>query len=222
MLAWSHAIAGTYEAHEAYERRDYKSALAEFRALAEKGDVEGQMMTGWMYSQGLGGPTNFSEGRKWLERAAAVDGNPAGAKAQHDLGVIYENGIGVPRDLRQAAAWYLRGAKNGDPSAQSNLGTLYLDGQGVERDLVKGIRWLTAAAKQGDAQAYVNLGKVYFEGIGVKRDLARSYFFLDMAVNHSGQDVSNARENLQQLLQQISPSELVAGKRLVQAALVGK
>ena len=84
------ALASTTEARSAYDHGDYRAAFAEFRKLADKGDIEAQAMVGWMLSQGLGVRKDIQAGRVWLERAASVDGNLASAKAQHNLGVMYE------------------------------------------------------------------------------------------------------------------------------------
>jgi TPR repeat protein len=93
--------AGTNEARAAYDRGDHRVSFSEFRTLADKGDIEAQTMVGWMLSQGLGVPKDFQAGRSWLERAAAAGHDPASAKAQHDLGVIYENAIGVSKDMKR-------------------------------------------------------------------------------------------------------------------------
>lgn len=213
--------AGTNEARAAYDRGDYRVAFSEFRTLAEKGDIEAQTMVGWMLSQGLGVSKDFQAGRSWLERAAAAGQDPAAAKAQHNLGVIYENAIGVSRDMKKAFSWYLQAAENGDASAQANVGTLYLDGNGIKRDVKKGGYWLTKAAEQGDPEAYTNLGMVYFEGLGTAKNWPLSYFFLYMAVNHSGRDVPNARNNLSIVTKKLSSTQLAEGRKLIQEALAG-
>ena len=48
--------------------------------------------------------------------------------AQFDLGIMYNNGWGVPRDYVQAAKWYRLAAARGNADAQCNLGILYDDG----------------------------------------------------------------------------------------------
>jgi TPR repeat protein len=54
-------------------------------------------------------------------------------KAQHHLGLCYENGRGVEKDEREAVRWY-RAAANQDHSvALYNLGVCYTNGQGVEK-----------------------------------------------------------------------------------------
>ena len=211
--------AGFEEGKAAYLRKDYVTAAKEFRPLAEKGNVQAQVMLGWMYSDGLGVQKDYKEAMKWTLKAAAVDGDPAAAKAQHNLGVAYENGLGVAIDNEKAAYWYQKGAKNGDASAQCNLGTLYLEGKGVKRDYRQAAYWLRKAAEQGDTEAYANLGKVYFEGLGIPKNLAYAYFYLYMAANHGDRESPQAKQGLSLLLPKISPAQLAEGKKLVNEAL---
>ena len=42
--------------------------------------------------------------------------------AQYNLGVMYENGQGVPQDYKTAVKWYRLAAEQGDAGAQFNLG----------------------------------------------------------------------------------------------------
>ncbi len=51
---------------------------------------------------------------KWL-RLAAENGN---AWSQYNLGLSYQNGEGVPRDIRSAASWYKAASDQGYDSAQ--------------------------------------------------------------------------------------------------------
>ena len=52
---------------------------------------------------------------------AAEQGN---AKAQYNLGVRYDNGLGVRQDYTQAVQWYRKAAEQGDAEAQFNLGSM--------------------------------------------------------------------------------------------------
>ena len=45
--------------------------------------------------------------------------------AQYNLGVMYDNGDGVPQDYKEAVKWYRLAAEQGDASAQYNLGLMY-------------------------------------------------------------------------------------------------
>jgi TPR repeat protein len=96
------------------------------------------------------------------------------AKAQNYLGVLYDNGFGVPRDDAQAVAWYRKAADQGNAAAQSNLGRLYDNGHGVPQDDARALSWYRKAAEQGDPIAQTSLGAAYETGRGVERDLAQA------------------------------------------------
>ena len=97
-------------------------------------------------------------------RKAAEQGD---ATAQFNLGVIYDNGRGVPQDFKQAVAWWRKAAEQGHVDAQYNLGVRYGNGQGVPQDYQRAYAWFLKAAEQGDAKAQYNLGWMYGNGQGV-------------------------------------------------------
>jgi TonB family protein len=68
------------------------------------------------------------------------------ARAQNNLGVIYENAKGVPQDINEALKWYRLAAEQGYGGAQNNLGLIYALGRGVPRDPVGAYMWFTLAA----------------------------------------------------------------------------
>ena len=78
--------------------------------------------------------------------------------AQFNLGLMYDSGTGVPRNLETAASWYRRAAEAGDRTAQSYLGEMYAKGQGVEQSFEQAAEWYEKAALRGDAPAQYNLG----------------------------------------------------------------
>jgi TPR repeat protein len=75
------------------------------------------------------------------------------ARAQYDLGVMYDKGQGVPQSDKEAMYWYGRAAEQGEPRAQYNLGLMYLNGQGVEPDLIKAYYLVSLSASHGNANA---------------------------------------------------------------------
>ena len=67
-----------------------------------------------------------------LWRPLAETGN---ARAQNNLGVMYENGKGVPQNINEAVKWYRLAAEQGYAGAQNNLGLIYAIGRGgLQRD----------------------------------------------------------------------------------------
>ncbi len=72
---------------------------------------------------------------------------------QYNLGIMYDNGRGVPQDYVEAAKWYRKAAEQGYVDAQYNLGTMYGQGKGVSRDFVQAQLWFTLAGSQGNVTA---------------------------------------------------------------------
>src|SRR5580704_6365219 len=78
-----------------------------------------------------------------LFRPLAEKGNP---RAQFNLGFMYANGRGVPKNYAEALKWYRLAADQGFASAQHNLGIMYANGQGVALDHVEAVKWYRLAA----------------------------------------------------------------------------
>ena len=70
--------------------------------------------------------------REWTP--LAKEGN---ADAQFNLGLMYDEGQGVPEDNMKAVHWYRFAAWQGHACAQGNLGAMYALGAGVKKDLVR-------------------------------------------------------------------------------------
>lgn len=70
------------------------------------------------------------------------------ALAQNNLGLMYYNGQGVPRDYGEAAKWYRLAAEQGNVTAQSNLASMYFSGVGVPQDYVQAYVWVSLSASR--------------------------------------------------------------------------
>jgi TPR repeat protein len=71
------------------------------------------------------------------------------ARAQLSIGVLHEQGDGVPQDPGRAAIWYERSAKLGLSDAQFRLGLLHYDGAGVKKDAAPGSRRMPPRRRNG-------------------------------------------------------------------------
>jgi len=91
-------------------------------------------------------------------RREAEGGDP---ESQFTLGVRYEDGIGVPQDITEAAIWIRRAADQDLAIAQTRLADLYAEGRGVPQDHEQAVSWYRRAAEQGDALAEYRLGFAY-------------------------------------------------------------
>lgn len=107
------------------------------------------------------------------------------ALAQNNLGALYGEGHGVPKDEVEAARWYQASASQGHSTAQANLGWFYWTGTVFQRDQDEAERYFRLSAAQGDDEgigglkelaslgvvaAQVSLGDLYYNGTGVSQD----------------------------------------------------
>ncbi|NEJ83619.1 hypothetical protein GR268_44990, partial [Rhizobium leguminosarum] len=96
------------------------------------------------------------------------------ALTQIILGYMYETGLGVEQDDKEAVEWYRKAAEQHHPIAQNHLGDMFYAGEGVRFNYQEAIKWYRAAAEQGYALAQANLGYMYRKGFGVQPDNAEA------------------------------------------------
>lgn len=111
-------------------------------------------------------------GAMGLYKKASLDRNPViSASAMNRIGLLYEHGLGVPRDYVLAFRWYKKGAALGNSYAQGNLGSCYFYGQGTDENTEEAAYWNLKAAKSGVVMAMDQIAFQYLSGSGVQRDL---------------------------------------------------
>jgi uncharacterized protein len=115
------------------------------------------------------------------------------AYVQLVLGKLYQEGVGVSKDLRQAFAFYELSANQGNAEAQNNLGVMYYYGHGVSKDYKKAVYWYEKAANQGVAATQYNLGVMYQNGYGVPQDYTTAVEWFEKAAE---QGYADAQYNL--------------------------
>jgi hypothetical protein len=104
------AVALYKQAIELFDRQDKDvECAALLRQSAELGYVWAQLFYGRFLCKGIGTALAPSEAVGWFRKAADQD-CPA---AYYELGVCYENGEGVERDLVEAEAWYRKAVDGG-------------------------------------------------------------------------------------------------------------
>lgn len=109
-----------------------------------------------MYFTGTGVNLDFSEAAKWVRRASEV----GYARAQLDLGYLYEQGKGVPMDHVAAYMWYKAAADRGEHRAEAalkSLSSLMTDAQ---------IKQATAATAKLKISTFIASGDSRFDSVG--------------------------------------------------------
>lgn len=103
------------------------------------------------------------------------------ARAQFELGYMYERGKGVPQDYQESLSWFRKSAAQGNASAQFYLGQRYDFGNGVPQDYTEAASWYRKSAEQGGTQAQIHLGFLYELGQGVPADMVQAYKWYSLA-----------------------------------------
>ncbi|MGH6621126.1 MAG: tetratricopeptide repeat protein [Alphaproteobacteria bacterium] len=154
----------------------------------------------------------YGESRRIFDALA----NGGDAQAQFMMGTIYEQGLGVPKDLAAAARWYRKAAEAGNASAQYNLGIFHQFGKGVAKDPVEAARLLRLAADQGHGRAQNNLSTFYFTGVGVPRDPVEAWKWLTLSADGlKGKGRQIALENRTVIEREMTADQVEAARRRV-------
>ena len=151
----------------------------------------------------------------WCRQAA----DQGDSYAQCGLGILYENGDGVPLDDAEALTWYRKAADQGEPYSQFTLGIRYRSGAGVPQDYSEALCWLRKAAEQGQVDAQSTLGSMYESGQGVPQDYVQAYMWFDKAAGNAPESLSEgcreARKNLTAVAAKMTKTQRAKARRLV-------
>jgi TPR repeat protein len=101
---------------------------------------------------------NLQRAAVWFRKAA----EKGLAVAMSDLGYLYENGEGVPKDAAEAVRWFERSAAGGHPGGMRNFAFVLDQGMGgVERDSVRSADFLLTAFRMGSESARRSLFELH-------------------------------------------------------------
>lgn len=186
--------------------------IEELKRLAINGDLDAQGSLARLYANGWGVMRDTTLAKNWARQAAAL-GNPEGeqvlgaissleaspieaekwtrlaaekghARAQFNLGQIYQFGLGVEEDNEEAIKWYRRAAAQGNSDAQWRIGYFYYAGIfSVRQDYSEAVRWYRMSAEHGNSNAQRNLGLAFENGEGVRLSLEEAMKWFRMAAS---------------------------------------
>ena len=130
-------------------RQGHPGARLALEALDERIDQPAQSMSS---VPPFGGKERRNQDGQWAKYVQ----QHGRARDAFDLGVMYAQGVGVERNVRQARAWYRRAADMGLADGQYHVG---LQRQSV--DPMEATDWFRRAAEQGHVQAQLALAEVF-------------------------------------------------------------
>ena len=96
------------------------------------------------------------------------------AQAEALLGLMYEFGRGVPRDIPRAFKLSKAAADQNNASGELQAGTMYMNGWGVPADPSAGLWNVRLAAHQGLPEACFTLGMTYLGRPGIPANILKA------------------------------------------------
>jgi len=133
-------------------KNNQTTKFTQMERLAIQNDPQAQAWLANNYADGTEGVPKNPEKALYWDQKAAEQNVPV---AQYNMGVRYENGDLVDKNLQMAINWYEVCANNGfgkwQSEAQASLGLRYYEGNGVPPDPLKAYEWITKSALQGNA-----------------------------------------------------------------------
>ena len=113
--------------------KKFIQAIPYLRKASESPDFSNQKSAQTTLGAALLEIRNYEEGIKFLQKSA----DSGDGLAWYNLGLVYQNGKGVKRDLKKASECYMKGAEYGDTGAKLNYAVMLQTGQGIKQDVVK-------------------------------------------------------------------------------------
>lgn len=137
----------------------------------------GCVFFGHRHVQGIDVPLNYDMAVQLYTKAAAA-GNAEGI---YNLGLLYQDGKGVNKDIHRAIQLFEQAAKLpatgilnmrnvGVAEAECAIGNCYRDGVGKQQEYSEAVKWYTRSCEHGSGEAASNLAFMYMGGMGVKNN----------------------------------------------------
>ena len=169
----SPAFAGFDEGKQAYDKKDWLTAIKELRPLAERGDDRAMILLANMYAGGYGVVPSHEESLALYKRAAIEKSNP---QAMDAVGAAYVSATGVDQNLATALEWFHRSAKLGDQMGAFFYASILVQGNKtapnkIQPDPYAAYKWFKIAAANPQNPTFQQYSDKIAQGIIAKKML---------------------------------------------------
>ncbi len=137
----------------------------------------------------------------WQKFRLTQEANAGDPLAQHELGLRFLLGEGVPADTSQAVFWIKKAADQNLTSAKYNYAILLINGIGVQWDPFNAFTLFQSAASDGMVQSQYVVGILYTDNLTVKRDYNLAYYWIKKAADN---DYEPAKDIVAKLAPRVS------------------
>lgn len=119
-------------------------------------------------------------------------------KACYNLGLMYQEGDGVPQNMDEAVKWYTKAADLQYRDAQYTLGALVFQRQIHSISYPQAAAYYEQAANLGHVKSQLNLGMLYFRGDVIAQDLPAAVHWLSLAASNNNSEAQGYMANMYQ------------------------
>ena len=145
------AIGQIYEKGEDLPQ-NFELAAAWYRKAAEKGHTEAQVSLAILAMKAK----DYAQTRHWCEMASKI-GYAGGYSC---LGYLYQHGLGVEQDSKEAFSCYLRAARGNNPGAMRAVAQMYENGEGIKMDRSEAFLWFFILGRKRSKDALLDAQRV--------------------------------------------------------------
>lgn len=152
-----------------------KKAFQYFQKAADEGNMEAVLLMADYYDLGWGVEEDNVKAMNLYQQAAKSEQSNIAGEACYYLGMFYEVGHNVDKNLETAFKWHKKAAEM--ESEYKTLGifsvaTSYEEGLGVDKNIDEAEKWYIKAAESGDGNMQNAAGNFYRD---TKKDLKSAY-----------------------------------------------
>ncbi|MBF4989789.1 tetratricopeptide repeat protein [Methylophilus sp. QUAN] len=124
--------------------------------------------------------------------------NKNDAKACYNLGLMYQDGDGVAKNMDEAVKWYTKSAELNYKEAQYTLASLVFQRQIQSISYPQAVTYYEQAAKQGHVKSQLNLGMLYLRGDVIAQDIPAAVQWLSLAASNNNSEAQGYLADLYQ------------------------
>ncbi|MCH9806887.1 MAG: sel1 repeat family protein [Alphaproteobacteria bacterium] len=143
------------KAYAVYKAGNYDQARQMWEELAAKGNTTALVNLANLFQQGQGVTEDQKKAMTYVKKAAEL----GDARAQYELGIAYEKGTILERNIESAAGWLKKAALQDYADGQFAYGVMLATsyGKGIEKATDKerseALEWLAKAKANGNLEA---------------------------------------------------------------------
>lgn len=147
-------------------------AYAYYMAAAKEDVIKAYVKLGDIYVNEFYPFNDKKESDKYYKKAAKLLKKEVknSSEACYTLGYLYQNGLGMDRDLNEAKTYYKKASIGGVSEAAWCLGMIYKN----EMNYSEAFKFFLKAAEEGHGMAMFELAKFYEDGLGVSSNTGKA------------------------------------------------